>query len=457
MATDPVQEVNEFQRQTDLATNVPQILSRLAQLPPSTEAPYLTVTLDWRPEGMQPGREPGPEIRASDRRGGHEKPHPGPSWRPSWEAMERELAEMVDTQYEAHSIPRESIDGDIERIREYLEHELDEAAHGVLIISCSAKNVFRAVPIGLPLPSRYHVGPTPALADLAAIADDYPPYAALVADQKEATLYLIDWRAVTGGVELESTGYPAHQKAGGWSNRRYQDRADERVDAFAREIAEQVHRVMTESGVERLVVAADEPISTALADAFPESVKSCLIETIHLSADADEEAVVEQTLPVIDQDERKREGDAVENVRDNHGPGGTSVIGAEDTLTALQGGQVMNLVLNDDFSGWGWADFVQEVYGVGEPPKEHPYGGDPENIVPVDLKEQFIRLAFENDATVQAVKTDVPVSVEEQMNIPDAGAPRPRAAAAKTLDDMGGVGAILRFPVSAYQSTADLQ
>ncbi|HET8521688.1 MAG TPA: Vms1/Ankzf1 family peptidyl-tRNA hydrolase [Thermomicrobiales bacterium] len=455
MATDPVQEVNEFQRQTDLATNVPQLLSRLAQLPPSTDAPYLTITLDWRPEGMQPGRRPAPEIRASDRRGGHEKPHPGPSWRPSWEEMHRDLADLVDS-YEPHTPAHDSLAGDLDKFADFAK-EIDEDAYGVLIVACSARNIFRTVPIGLPLPTRYHVGPTPALLDLATAADDHPTYAALVADQKEATLYIIDWSEITGGVALESSGYPAHQKAGGWSNRRYQDRADERVDAFAREIAEQVHRVMTEQGIERLIVAADEPIRTALADAFPESVKGCLIDTINISTEANEESVIDQTLPIIDHDERKREDDAVENVRNNHGPGGTSVIGAQDTLTALQGGQVMSLVMNDDFSDKGWADFVQEVYGVGKPPKEHPYGGDVKNIVPVDLNQQFVRLALQNDAEVQVVKTEVPVSVDEQVNIPDAGEPRPRAAAAKTLDEMGGVGAILRFPVSAYQSTADLK
>jgi hypothetical protein len=47
--------------------------------------------------------------------------------------------------------------------------------------------------------------------------------------------------------------------------------------------------------------------------------------------------------------------------------------------------------------------------------------------------------------------------VDEQVNIPDAGAPRPQADAAEKLNEMGGVGAILRFPVSAYQSTADLK
>ena len=56
MATDPVQQIRELEHDTPLATDLKATLARLAALPPSTEAPYLTVSLDWRPEGSAPGR-----------------------------------------------------------------------------------------------------------------------------------------------------------------------------------------------------------------------------------------------------------------------------------------------------------------------------------------------------------------------------------------------------------------
>ncbi len=253
MVTDPVQRIRAYVEERPLARNLPALLNRMAQLPPSREAPYLTVSLDWRPEGGHPGRDQAPELKASQRRGGGQEPRPGPSRRPAWETMWRELCDFVE---------------------EY---------------------------------------------------------------------------------------------------------------------------------------------------------------------------------------ERQREGEAVQQVTDNLGPGGTAVAGPEDVVTALLGGQVMMLVVNDDFSSAGWADFDQGVSGVGKLPRAHPYGGEPGDIVAVPLEEELVRLAYQTDATVEIVRTEIPGSTEELMHtIPEAGGERPRADAATRLDEHGGVGAVPRFALSGDQATAEL-
>jgi hypothetical protein len=43
VATDPVQQIRELEHDTPLAMDLQATLARLAALPPSTEAPYLTV------------------------------------------------------------------------------------------------------------------------------------------------------------------------------------------------------------------------------------------------------------------------------------------------------------------------------------------------------------------------------------------------------------------------------
>ena len=43
MATDPVQSITSVERDGPFARSMPAVLAWLASLPPSTEAPYLTV------------------------------------------------------------------------------------------------------------------------------------------------------------------------------------------------------------------------------------------------------------------------------------------------------------------------------------------------------------------------------------------------------------------------------
>jgi hypothetical protein len=57
---------------------------------------------------------------------------------------------------------------------------------------------------------------------------------------------------------------------------------------------------------------------------------------------------------------------------------------------------------------------------------------------------------------VQLVRSAVPVGVEDQEQIPDADDPTPRSEAAHALDELGGIGAVLRYALDEGQPTAEL-
>lgn len=450
MATDPIQRVREIEHESVLDLDAHHALTRLAALGPSTEAPYLTIYLDWRPEGADPGRGPAPPPRPSERRANREE---SVSRRPARQRLERDLAELVDG-YGPRGSAFESIGADAERIGAYLDAELDPAAQGVVIVACSAVGVFEPLALGLPVPTRLAVGPTPALFHLALLLDDHPTYAVLLADQHEANLTLIDQATPNQGVFLESSDYPRKQQQGGWSQRRFQARAGERVAAFARGIAEETHRALAEGGVGMLVVAGDEVITSALDAVFHPTVKELIVGRLRLDNQASDQEIVAATLPLAAQAERDREAEAVEALRDAVGAGAGGAAGAEATLAALQAGQVATLVVVDDFAGSGWADFSFPLFGVGPVPGEHPAGGDPVALVPIALQEEMVCLAASGGAEVQIVHTALPVAAGPD-SIPEPGSPPPRAEPAARLDELGGVGALLRYSLDGDQPTAE--
>jgi peptide subunit release factor 1 (eRF1) len=147
---------------------------------------------------------------------------------------------------------------------------------------------------------------------------------------------------------------------------------------------------------------------------------------------------------------------AVQTVEDNLGTGENAVSGVEDVLTALQTGQVMTLVMTDDFDASGWADYTLPVFGTGKLPTTHPAGGETDSIVAVSLSNELVRLAVQFDAEIEIVHSTAPVDVADDGSIPQAGQDKPRAAAARALDDLGGVAAILRFPLAIDQTTAEM-
>jgi hypothetical protein len=441
MATDPTQRISSERFETPLATSIRGTLGRLAALPPSIEVPYLTVTLDWRPAGESPGRDDPDDIRRSEERSDEEE---SVSRRPGRLQFEQAINDL-----RAEHGPRgpifDSISADGDRIREYIAADLDPAAQGLVVVACSAQNVFEAIPLAVPVSTKVSLAPVPKIGEIARVVDTFPAYAVLLADQKDATLSVIRYGQRTRSVELEGSEYPRHQQQGGWSQRRYQARADERIEAFARDVADETRNVLDRFGIRMLVVAGDEVITSPLNDAFHQTVKDRIVAAIPMDIRATQQEMLDATMPLVEQAEREREAELVQQLSDAVGAGGKGAAGGEATLEALQAGQVQTLVIADTYEEPGWADFSMPLYGIGHVPREHPAGGDVSAIVPISVEEEFIRLALQQDAEVEIIHSPVPVSQEEQTDVPDAGQPLPITEAAAALNELGGVGAILRF------------
>lgn len=443
MATDPVQQIHHEKSDSPLTFGVQAALKRLADLSPSPDLPYVTLSLDWRVSGEHPGWDYSEELDKSQRY--HDvDPEENFNRRPSWRTMEREL----DARIEDHG-PRgeifDSLSADKERIESWLEHDLDPSAQGVFIVACSARGVFETVSLSLPVDTGLEIGPTPSLSVIAHMVDDHPPYAVLHANQQDARLTIV--RRAQEGVQVTVEGdeYPRKQAQGGWSQRRYQSRADERIEAFAREVGEQTRETLKEEDVHALIIAGDEVITSTLNDEMHQEVSDKVIGHVRLDIDATDQELIDATLPVAERAERERELDTAKRAAGAAKAEARGAAGAAEVLRALQSGQVMTLVMNDDFAGTGWADFEMEYYDVGEVPKEHPMGGRVEDIVPMALEEELLRLAVRTDAEIDIVRTNVPIEDIEGDDVPDAGMPLPRTEAARILDELGGVAAVLRF------------
>jgi len=430
-AIEPVEQIQHHVFASPFSTDLPALLRRLAELPDSIEAPYLTLSLDWRAHGTRPAMRSGRFY------------------------LDQDVADLIQQlDLSAHTPPYESLSADLERVRGFLDGDIDPAVKGIFIFACSANSVFETVLLGNPVENNVETGPTPALLSLARIVEDEPPYLVALFDQKHAQIMLVDHAAELQQVEIEAHDYPRHQSQGGWSQRRYQMRADERIDAFIRTLAQETQKALTETGAASLVLAGNEQLTTSLRDELHPSVQERLAGTIRLGNYVSDSDAIKETLPLAQQAEREREFSVVQRIENGAGPGGGSATDIEETLTALQAGQVMILAMNDDFTSCGWADFSLPVFGSGEIPAEHPAGGDVNALVPVAIEEQLVRLALQQDAEIEIIRTRTGVDWRESTN--GSASDAARTEAATRLDAVGGGGAILRFALSDTRSAADL-
>ena len=160
-------------------------------------------------------------------------------------------------------------------------------------------------------------------------------------------------------------------------------RADERIAAFLRAVADETRRILEDGQIDLLVVAGEEPHTTSLLAEFHQTVRDRVVGSIRMDMRATDSDLIEATQPTIDAAVRRREEAIVQALADGIGAGQHAAANISDTLAALQLGQVDTLVMVDDLHAAGWADYELALYGAGLVPSLHSTGGDAANLVGV--------------------------------------------------------------------------
>jgi peptide subunit release factor 1 (eRF1) len=421
MATNPVERIRRRIYPTQMQRNLANRLRALAELPANPDTPYLTVSLDWRPEGSDP-----------EYRGGLQR-------------FEHEANEIRDS-FGPRGPIFDSLGEDIQRIRTYLEETLEPSSKGVFFVSNSGQGVFEASPLGLPIPTRISCGPIPMLFHLAELVETHPTYAVLVASQQQAMVSVITQGHRLEELDLLSSDYPRKQQTGGWSQRRLQQRADERILALARDLSDATEHFLERRGIDMLILAGDEPVTSALNEVMSEHLQARIIETVRLDERATEQQIVETTLPIIERAEHEREAAAVDRVGELVGGGKGVASGSQAVLEALVNGQVSELIMVDDYHEDGWADFENNRHGVADSRDVFGHADEEFDLVPIALEEEMVRLALLTSAEIDIISSAVPVEYDNEGDIPETGEDI-RSPAAKELDNLGGVAALLRFEI----------
>lgn len=433
MVSEHFEQITDQRPDMPQATQVHGDLLDLAQRAADPERPYLTVALDFRPDGTQPNR------------------------RPSLLWLKERAQELAET-LGPHGPAFDALTEGMQRLHAALDGLASEPPQGVIFVAQPAAGDFRTIPLAVPVANSAQVAPCPMLAPLARIAYAYPAFALLLADSTQAFLHTFALGTRERDVAMENAY--AHLKAGAVGNKMVERKAlntvEQQMENFAKAIAEETRRVLDEDGVQQVIIAADDQLTATLRNHFPKELDAKVIGTVAADIRATPADLLALALPVVAAAQRAREDDIVQRLTTAAlSPGGLGVFGVAETLAALQAGQVQTLVLADDFHASGWVDDTLAMIGAGEPPLEHPAGGDTASLRAVDLLDAMIHRALMTDSAIAFITTrnvEAPEGANEAEETHGA-----RQGAPCTLREHGGVGAILRFRLDERQAAPNLQ
>jgi hypothetical protein len=273
------------------------------------------------------------------------------------------------------------------------------------------------------------VGPLPRVGPIIEWAQAAVPHLVVLADRAGADIVVFTRRADSfgsGGAPVVSVGEetgddPELRKTnpGGWSQRRYQQRAENLWEQNAKSVADQVASVVDEIGARLIVVAGDVRAVQLLREHLPERTADLLREVDGSRApgsglDEIADDVVKLAANVVAED-------SVEFLRlfkQERGQSDLAVAGAKDTIAALAAARVDTLLIHDDPDDDRAAWFGPEPGMVAQTKKALNELGVPKPQK-ARLVDVAIRAAFTTGAAVRVV--------------PSAGSVKQ------------GIGAILRF------------
>lgn len=258
------------------------------------------------------------------------------------------------------------------------------------------------------LPSRHGgseavVGALPSLAPLLAARQGEIPYVVVATDRLGADLLAVvpehgETQRTVEGEDLHAT----RSAPGGWSQRRFQQRAENRWEANAGEVAEAVTKLVDDTAAQLVVATGDVRAVQFLRAALPDRVSALLAEVQGDYSTVDNAAEQAHVL-VAETAARRTELVLAEYARER-GQEGKACAGAEPVQSALSAGQAATVLLDPTRTRGKRAALPEQA---GQAP----------------LDDVLIRAAAATDADVWVVPP---------------GAPQ--------LDD-SGVGALLRYTV----------
>jgi peptide subunit release factor 1 (eRF1) len=342
--------------------------------------------------------------------------------RENWDAFVRKVFHERGKALQVDSPERGSFDKDAGRIREYLEQPRDASCQGLAIFASSGSELFEAVPLETPFDDHWmFVGSVPHLYPLAKLIDSYPRYAAVMLDTNKARIVVSSVGAAKRQENVVSDKTRRTSK-GGWSQARYQRRADNVHMHHMKEVVDALDKVVREEDINQIVISADETVLAKLREQMPAHLIEKIVDTVPLQRNAGDDAVLESAFDAIRIKDAETDVEKVQELLDEWQGSGLGVVGPEATLSAFELGQVEELIIT------GSVDTLKPVQKL---PDNAATEMTAETSAPQGAMDDA-RLKLSAELIKRAQQTAARIRFIEDATL---------------LEEVGGVGALLRFRI----------
>jgi len=311
-----------------------------------------------------------------------------------------------------------SVSEDLARIEALVAEELVLSSGGLAVFAASAAGLWKVFHLPVRCGPKLVVDRTTRMRPMVEFLDRYQRYCTVLVGKGRARIFLLDPGEVEERSEVLGV-VPGRHDQGGWAQARLQRHHDDRVMHHLKETADEVFSLFKEEAFHQLFVAGTEELVSEFVEYLHPYVKGRLAGTFALEMISSAADVQELTLSAGRDLIQSDEGEAIDSLRAEVHTGNLGAAGLEDTLQALQKGQVRMLLVQEDFEAPG-----HRCRSCGQLSLHTPCpfcGGETETLD--DIVESVVTGAFLGNCQTTFVG----------------------GTNAEKLSELGGIGALLRF------------
>jgi len=222
--------------------------------------------------------------------------------------------------------------------------------HGRGLVSCGGELLVEEVLDAPPARDVVRWGPLPDLLPLLIGTAGRVPHAVVLVDRIGADITVHAPHSDTF-VEVEGGDYPIRKvKPGGWSQRRYQDRAENLWEQNAKRVAERLDSLVRRHRPAVIAVAGDVRARGLLRDAVMETTAALFVELGEggRADDGSGESLHKAVKEVVAERRAEQDRRVLDRYREEAGQHDRAAEGLEATVTALREARVATLLLRPD-------------------------------------------------------------------------------------------------------------
>ena len=321
---------------------------------------------------------------------------------------------------DAGSEERERFEKDAEKISAFAD-SIDSSSRGVAIFASSGNDdFFETFEFEVPFPeNKFHLFEKPHIFPLALLIDRNPAFAVVAADTNSANISVLRRAKTIRSEEIQNTK-TNRSEVGGWSQMRYQRHIDNFHQQHAKEVIEELEKIVRADRIEHVVLAGDQAvIIPLLRGEMSEELSKKVVDSLALNVNTSDHDLAEAAREALATRLEESDREKVECLAEVNYEDGVGITGFDKTLSALFNGQVQELYLGADPDNIAYnISDVRLVLKQYEPgfDDELPDPREKENLI-----DELIKLA--------AASADAVRFIEDE----------------HLLKTAGGVGAILRY------------